>query len=225
MNPPAGLAARLCFLFGLAGVSAACSPESGPERPWAGSLSSLPCADLLQSTLVGWGAGDEMFPGAPGPEFQRRFRFPTEELGEWLLLDAGADGAKITFVSPGQTLVRSVGEDCSSITMDEPSGTAADTADTFSDYDLRQVVESASAAGSNGVVIYVWSPHMPLSVDGYSEIASAAADAGLHLVAVLFPGSDRGFATPEARRAGVPDAGLLEAASVELMFRDALVHA
>ena len=74
-------------------------------------------------------------------------------------------------------------------------------------------------------MVYTWSPHMPLSVDGYATIRSATAELGLDLVPVLFTGSDLEFARREAARAGIPEAGLREAASVELTLRNALVHA
>ena len=40
----------------------------------------------------------------------------------------------------------------------------------FTDEQLAQVRDT-----SRGVVVYVWSPHMPLSLDGYAEISAAAA--------------------------------------------------
>jgi len=89
----------------------------------------------------------------------------------------------------------------------------------FTDADLRASV----AVGPT--VVYVWSPHMPLSVDGYAEISVATQALGLHLMPVLFVGGDAAFAASEAARVGIPTDGLREMASIELAFRDAQVHA
>lgn len=91
----------------------------------------------------------------------------------------------------------------------------------FTDADLQ----SALAEASGPLVVYVWSPHMPLSVDGYPEIAAAGEALDLTVVPVLFAGSDREFAAREASRVGIPEAGLRELVSSELLGREAQVHA
>ena len=91
---------------------------------------------------------------------------------------------------------------------------------TFTDADLAALRQSAERT-----VVYVWSPHMPLSVDGYEEIAAAAAEHELALVPLLFSESDRDFAVREAARVGIPRDGLREVDSDELRSRNALVHA
>ena len=89
----------------------------------------------------------------------------------------------------------------------------------FTDADLR------AGLGERATVVYTWSPHMPLSVDGYREIAQASRALDARLIPVLFAGGDRAFARSEAQRVGIPDEGLREIASIELVFRDAHVHA
>ena len=94
----------------------------------------------------------------------------------------------------------------------------------FSDQDFEREV-AGLAEGMAGAVVYVWSPHMPLSVDGYSEIDQAARGMGLAFIPVLFPGSDRDFAMREAQRVGIPDSALREMTAAALLGQDALVHA
>ena len=90
----------------------------------------------------------------------------------------------------------------------------------FTDSDLQALRDARRP-----FVVYVWSPHMPLSVAGYSEIARAAVTLEVTVVPLLFTGSDRDFAGREAARVGIPDAGLREVASDELAAGNALVHA
>lgn len=111
----------------------------------------------------------------------------------------------------------------------------------FTDADLREellaigspfggVLEESAAgrrerASVAAVVVYTWSPHMPLSVDGYREIERAAETLGLEVVPVLIAGGNRDFARREAERVGIPESGVREVGSVELWMRDAQVHA
>ena len=108
----------------------------------------------------------------------------------------------------------------------------------FTDADLRRLVAGVVGRGGGAraavetaadppvaVVVYVWSPHMPLSVDGYREIALAADALGMALVPVLIPGSDRAFALREAARVGMPTEHVRTSRSIELAMRDAHVHA
>jgi len=92
----------------------------------------------------------------------------------------------------------------------------------FTDADLRAALDDAGAAG---LVVYAWSPHMPLSVDGWTEITSASAARGYDAIPVLIAHADPDFARREAVRGGIPAEGLREVASVELIMRDLQVHA
>lgn len=209
----------------LVGLAQGCSTDLDTERPWVASLSSLPCAEEVRSTLLAWGAGNDMLTAPPAPGSRARYRLPTEDLATWLLLEMSGSGATVSLVTPDRITTRVFESDCEASTTEGPNPLAGVGEERFTDADLRRAVEAASAEGTGGVIVYVWSPHMSLSVDGYSEIAAAAEEHGLGLVPVLFPGSDWDFAAAEAQRAGIPADGLREAASVELTFRDAQVHA
>jgi hypothetical protein len=66
---------------------------------------------------------------------------------------------------------------------------------------------------------------MPLSVDGWREIDTAATALGLDALPVTFAHGDADFARREAARGGIPPAGLREIDSVELVMRDLQLHA
>lgn len=97
---------------------------------------------------------------------------------------------------------------------------ASDEPRPFTDGDLESL-----RASEDRFIVYVWSPHMPLSVDGWAEIYAAAGRLDIPVVPLLFAGSEAGFAAREAARVGIPEDGLREAVSRELRDRDALVHA
>lgn len=93
-------------------------------------------------------------------------------------------------------------------------------ADAFTDLDL------ASALSRNRrLVVFLWSPHMPLSVDGLPEIEEAARMTGSSLVEVTDPSSDRRFVDEVCRERGIPPEARRPLASLELLFRDLAVHA
>lgn len=96
----------------------------------------------------------------------------------------------------------------------------ASGSERFTDADLHAALQS-----SPRLVVYVWSPHMPLSVDGYAEITAAARSVDAEVVPVLFAGSDKAFARREARRVGMPRRALREMASEELIRREGQLHA
>ena len=97
---------------------------------------------------------------------------------------------------------------------------AAGQAARFTDAELERIL-----ATSRAVVVYVWSPHMPLSVDGVHQASMAAARLGVAFVAVADPNSDSSYAVRVALEAGLPAGAARPAHSSELASRDAFVHA
>ena len=102
---------------------------------------------------------------------------------------------------------------------DQRSRTPA-PAPAFTDRDLAALLERRTRG-----VLYLWSPHMPLSVDGYAELRRAAEARRLEVVALLDPQSDRRFAAAAVAEGRLPVAALDVADSVELQFRELPLHA
>lgn len=90
----------------------------------------------------------------------------------------------------------------------------------FTDDDLQQTLRRLDTG-----VIFLWSPHMPLSVSGYDSISAAADRLGLPLVPLLDPMADAGYAATTATAAGIPEVALRPLASIELTFRNLTTHA
>lgn len=90
----------------------------------------------------------------------------------------GADGVAAIHVSRGRAQRRSWGADCSRSTDERPVAPLTAAPDALGDDEL------SALAARGGVAVYVWSPHMPLSVDGVAHARRAAAALGLRFVAV-----------------------------------------
>ena len=74
-------------------------------------------------------------------------------------------------------------------------------------------------------MFYAWSPHMPLSVEGYREITAATNSLGLAMTTVLSSHANVDYARDSARRVGIPEEAFALNRSIELTMRDLNVHA
>ena len=91
--------------------------------------------------------------------------------------------------------------------------------DAFTDELLMEIL-----AEDDRLVVYLWSPHLPLSVEGYHEIVQAASSLGVPFVAVSDATADSEFVQRVADAQGIPDQSRRPIRSVELLFRDLAVH-
>lgn len=160
-----------------------------------------------------------MPPARPQPsatDGTRVVHWPTTTPGVWVVEQDAADASLIRVSPLTVTRVRWFG-DCASARESRPRARVA--APRFDDRDLVALL----AAGRG--VVYVWSPHMPLSVDAIAPLTAAAARHGLSVTLVLDPAADRAFAARIAAERGLPSEAIRVADSVELQFRDVLVHA
>ena len=143
--------------------------------------------------------------------------FPTATMGVWVVEAVGRFDASMTLVTPDGITRLSWNADCTETAehRPRPRGPGA----SFSDADLAALVRAGRG------VIYVWSPHMPLSLDAVAPLSAAARALGLTVTLLLDPAADPAFAARVAAERGLPAAALRVADSVELQFRDVLVHA
>jgi len=180
------------------------------------------CATEVRTQLAAWGADGEWWREADGPFGARVLRAPTGRVGVWVTLEVAPTGSvTASRIDPFETRRVSWMPGCEVEARDEAT-LLPDVVDgsVLTDADLETLI----ASGVSGA-IYVWSPHMPLSVDGYGAIRVAAERLGAVLIPVLDPAADRRYAAAAARRAGLPDHALRPFRSVELTLRTMTVHA
>ena len=96
----------------------------------------------------------------------------------------------------------------------------ADEIAPLTDSEVRAVL----AHGLPGV-FYAWSPHMPLSVDGLTEILAAGEHLDLAVIPVLSSHANIGYARDRIEGRDLPVAVLRQSESGELIKRDLFVHA
>lgn len=212
------------ILLALLTVSASCVPPDSPVHSFEAALAGLPCNPAIVTALEEWGARGAPLQAPPSVPGALSLRFPTAVLGEWVVVEAPPLGPPV--------VARMTAEGITARLFDLSCGpeerhiarpsSASGAGVRFTDGDLRAAIESANG---RAVIVYAWAPHMPLSVDGYPEIATAGAALDAVVLPLLIGHSDRPFAEREAARVGIPTEGLREIDANELVLRDLQLHA
>lgn len=182
--------------------------------------SGFPCVDAVERQLAQWHATDEVLMAPGGPLGGHVYRIATEELGVWITMHQprGLETTSLFLTSAERTLRLDFGRTCQLKTVELPR--PPDPPDgAFTDVDLEHRL-----ALDDRLVIYLWSPHLPLSVEGYAEIARAASALGVPLVAVVDASADSDFVRRVAEEHDIPAEAERPMRSVELLFRDLTVH-
>lgn len=179
---------------------------------------SSPCAPHISDQRATWGAIGPPRMQPPSSEGATVLHWPTSTLGTWVVEVVGPREASLRRVVDGDVTDVTWSTDCVPSTVDTPRlGSAMGR---FTDADLRGLV----AHHPRGL-LYVWSPHMPLSVDGVRVARIVAERRGLPLTILLDPAANTGLARSVIARHGWPPDSAIVADSTELRFRDVLVHA
>lgn len=184
-------------------------------------MATLPCATAIEAQLDAWGAAFEVLRAPTGIDGRPAYRIATERLGAWATLEppwGGDPRSRLSLASAERVVTLTFDGACRATRAESPGPGRG--VDVFDDRDLELLLERHPSA-----MIYLWSPHLPLSVDGYREAAAAAASRGLGFAAVVHPSSDRAFVEEAAEAAGIPPEARRPLSSVELSFRDLAVHA
>lgn len=200
-----------------------CVPDRPVRTPLDALLAEAICAAAVSDLLTELGAAASYLHGPPAGDGSPSVRVPTARFAEWIAVTLPRDGAPaLSRMTPDVVEVFRFRADCSHTSETTQSQVGGEDRGLFTDAYLLGLIESA---GTAPLVVYVWSPHMPLSPDGWPEIQRAARNAGMRTTPALMAHGDRTFAAREAARVGMPIEGLREIASVELIQRQAQVHA
>jgi hypothetical protein len=193
------------------------------EPPSSAITRSLRCAAAIDALVSEWRATGEILRAPGSGDGRDVFRLATDERGVFIVLQLHSDSKEATLgraSASGATWV-SFDEECRASRRDaSPTGESLPPGG----YDDSEL--AADLAENDGVlVVFLWSPHMPISVDAYFEIADACRALSLPLRAVTDPSSDPGYVLRVASSREIPAEARAPLASAELLFRDLAVHA
>lgn len=205
---PTWAAVVLAVVGGADSAVAAVESQAAPRGP---------CRAAVSRQLREWGAEAPARPQPPGADGATIRHWPTGALGVWIVEAARDDGTRLSRVSATHVTDVAWRADCARDAHERPRPVAS--GERFTDADLAALMR----AHPRGVV-YLWSPHMPLSLDAVAAVRGAAGDRGAHVTVVLAPDADPRFAREAATARGWPADTLRLADAVELQFRDVLIH-
>lgn len=218
----------VAMLSGSSTLSANAAPKTNLTQVLPKRVQAV-CQRQVQDLLNGWGADPSVawkaLPTADGSG--QVFRKPGRKLGDWVTLyQAGPDRIRV-FVEgeEGRYGTDFSSRDCEGEAVAQvlvkPKSEPSSKFKWFTDKDLEKLLEDKK----NGL-IYVWSPHMTLSVRGISEIAMAAQDLGLPVDLVMDAMADDGLAHETLKKNRVPasDGALKRLRSRALIGMNANLH-
>ena len=164
----------LTFISSVAGASSANLSDFLHKAPCSTQVSQEIDAEMRRQTWAPIVVAEKMQPLAYGTEFR-----DTRKNKAYKLYSRGNDSfySVMTIGETKQSLTTwSKGNACKKTTTTTDVVQAPVPAKGFADKDLK----AALKAHKQGL-IYVWSPHMPLSVEGLQEIKDAAKKLNMHL--------------------------------------------
>lgn len=210
------MTARTRFLGAAFALGLLASPASRLfNRAFGAASDPTGCANALQETVNEWHGTGQWRSLAPYPT--PREASPTQTVGVWLErahLERGT--TELRRISEQQTDIASFGAAGCSLGVRTIHRTFNRDSNAYAFDDAA--LDSLISANGRGM-IYVWSPRMPLSVQGLSEARAAAEKLGISFTAVAAEANDDELRASQFLRA---DKQRFE--SVELVYRNATVH-
>ncbi len=202
-----------------------------PWAPWLVAVQTLvstgqsavvpavPCAEVVARQRAAWRVVGPPRPQPPGVGGESVRHWPTDTLGVWVVETAGVTGAtSLQRVTSAGTTAIVWSPSCQATTTAHPRRPLGRPA--FNDVDLGRLLNEHPQG-----IIYIWSPHMPLSIEGVTTIRNVGTRLHLPVTVLLDPNADSAFADTAMAARGWHGAESRVVDSTELAFRDVLVHA
>ena len=211
--------------WGMASVAFALSVNAYAAKPDDVLLKEIPCADQVFRALGQWETPDYWTRGKSSRPGEQVVKARTDKKGVTLSLSISADREV--------TLARDTKTETAEVRI-HPSTCKAETGvyaknvklpkDSFTDRDLEKFL--AQGRKNNRLqFIYIWSPHMNLSILGLQEAEKVAKDMKAELLVLLDPKADLEAAKRKAKSHGIKyKTALHRAESTQLFARDQRLH-
>jgi hypothetical protein len=210
----------------LAAPAALADPLAGLP---AGLLQGAPCRNRVIEMLTGnptskaWRPQGDwiVMPGDEPGEIARKA--PTERLGTWVELRISASKqVRLTQLSASGAIEATwIGPECRARLLQHPMALPSPLpSERFTDGDLERLKRSGTSA-----LIYLWSPHMPLSIRGFADAQASAHRHGLQFEPILDPQAEAAVTARALKQnPAIPSRARRRAISIELLERGAHLH-
>jgi|GEM_PF-4901318 len=185
-------------------------------------LDEATCRRLIDNTLNKWRVTREWITRPVSMDGGRSFASPTDEVGKWAQVVIYPDHSAEALLqsSESNVMVSWKGINCLPSVSSTPrqSERAANT-EYFTDNQLGALARSGTKT-----MLFLWSPHMPLSVKAYPQAEAIARKLEVQFIPLLDPEADEHDARATAKASQFPAAALRRPESIELVFRGMFQH-
>lgn len=183
-------------------------------------IKQLQCEELARQQLIEWKVGNSVFktPGLLDNSFT--YRMPTQTVGQWILMENKKHGLRMSKVDSTKSESKSWDKNCAVTTLEENHPPKQYVDKEFTDKTFKTLLAQHPVG-----IIYLWSPHMLLSVEGINELGEITKELGISYDVLLDSNANADFAKTTAEKIGVKRGVLRKNNSLELFFRNFTVHA
>lgn len=195
------------------------------------AVGSHRCSEGARALLKAWHARGPWTPTIPQAPGDLVFRGPSGELGKWVEATVSHDFINLVLFTRtgtiGTTLSPNATGACRAQARlhQKPAKGHLDGASKVAHYSiLRDDGLAALMSDGRAGVLYLWSPHKPISVEGLRSMKEATGRTGVRLFAVVEPTSDPRAVERTARRLKLRTDQVLYLDSFELQQRGFRLH-
>lgn len=182
-------------------------------------IKQLQCKDLARQQLIEWKVVNSVFkkPGLLDNSFI--YRMPTQMVGQWILIENKKNELRMSKIDTTKSVTKVWDKDCFVTTQKEKYPPKQYVNNEFTDKTLKTLLAQHSVG-----VIYLWSPHMLLSVEGIYELSEITKELGISYDVLLDSNANANFANATAKKIGIKRDVLRKNNALELFFRNFTVH-
>jgi len=180
------------------------------------------CGTQAMALLSDWKATPQWIRGASDLDGGKLYKTPTDATGTWVEVSVYPDRSlEFRRISPELSIQTSwLGEQCQPRIKALPvDDTPVFAGERLVDKDLDELRKKSEPS-----LVYVWSPHMILSMKGFKEASQVAAKYKMTFVPVLDPGADPQQVELGLKKYSIPQSATRRLASVELSERGVHHH-
>lgn len=182
-------------------------------------IKQLQCEELARQQLIEWKVANRIFkkPGIIDNSFI--YRMPTQTVGQWILIENKKHGLRMSKVDSTKNESKSWDKDCAVTSQMENYPPKQYVNNEFTDRSLKTLLVQHPVG-----IVYLWSPHMLLSVEGINELNEITKELGISYDVLLDSNANTSFAKATAIKIGLKKDIFRKNSALELFFRNFSVH-
>ena len=184
-------------------------------------FSSIPCLPTVSATLDKWEAPTSWRKLISNESDYLEIASPSEVVGVWIYLRVGKKETVATRkTAESEISVRWDNHNCQSqASINLKKNGPSNDQGLFADKNLQHLLSKGSAG-----IIYIWSPHMPLSIKGLVEISALAKRLKMDLTILMDPNASQDSGLRAVKRNHLDSTAIIKVGASELIQRSSLFH-